>query len=59
MLWTGCGHEEPAGEEHEAGEHVLEDLEFGPQEEAGIFSLSFICPLSLSLKFMLAFIYLE
>ncbi|RWV88078.1 hypothetical protein BHE74_00016953 [Ensete ventricosum] len=34
MFWSSCGHEEPAGEEHEAGEHVLEDLEFGAQEEA-------------------------
>lgn len=36
---AGCGYKEPAGEEYEAGEHVLADLEFGPPEETG-FSLS-------------------
>ncbi|CAH2057253.1 unnamed protein product [Thlaspi arvense] len=29
-----CGDAEPAGKEHEAGEHVLADLEFGSPEEA-------------------------
>ncbi|KAL5987627.1 hypothetical protein ACLOJK_035377 [Asimina triloba] len=32
--WEGGGDEEPAGEEHAAGEHVLEDLESGTEEEA-------------------------
>ena len=50
-MWIGCGDEEPAREEHEAGEHVLEDLEFGPQEEAGVFSFPRICSLSLSMIF--------
>lgn len=33
-MGSGGGDEEPAGEEHEIGEHVLEDLEFGQEEEA-------------------------
>lgn len=34
----GCGYEEAAGEEHEAGEHVSKD--FGANEEAGLLSTS-------------------
>lgn len=33
---VGCGDEESAGEEHKIGEHVLEDLELGTEEEAGL-----------------------
>lgn len=37
-MFSGCRYgEEPGGEEHEVGEHVLADLEFGSQEEAGLF----------------------
>ena len=36
MLDSDIGDEEPSGEEHAAGEHVLEDLEPRQEEEAGI-----------------------
>lgn len=32
---VGRGYEESAGEEYEAGEYVLEDLELGSPEKAG------------------------
>lgn len=35
MNSVGASDEESAGEEHEAGEHVLADLEFGTPEKAG------------------------
>jgi hypothetical protein len=38
---SGRGDEESAGEEYEIREHVLADLEFGSQEEAGPLSFFF------------------
>lgn len=32
---VGCSHEKHAGEEYQIGKYVLEDLEFGSQEETG------------------------
>ena len=35
LLIQGCCNKESAREEHEVGESVLEDLEFGSSEEKG------------------------
>jgi hypothetical protein len=45
----GRGDEESPGEEYEAGEYVLEDLELGSPEKAGklfIFIFIFFCSMS-------------
>ena len=45
----GCGHQESTGEEHEIGEHVLADLEFGSPEKTGHIYIFFIFDLKIEM----------